>query len=124
MHYRSRTRLYVLSPSRRWICKPLLRDSLNAFAIQSVKQNKSTRKAILKVVSQLLHSEVACLCSDDFDSFMKQKWMQCLKNFETIVTVILDEMKSMSPTILSLLQSCLKQRSLVSKPLKWELRHF
>lgn len=110
MHYRSRTRSYVLTPARRRICKPLVRHSFNSFAIESVKRNKSTRDAIVKVLGQILHNEIASLCSDDFDSIMKKKEVNYLKNFENITAVILKEMESKSPTLLSLLQSCLKSK--------------
>ena len=110
MHYKSKMKSYRLTPTRRRLCRSLIRSSLNSFAIQAVKRNASTRAIIVKVVGEMLHKEVACLCSDDLNSIMKQKDVNCYKKFDMIIEKINGEIELVAPILFSLLQSCLKTR--------------
>ena len=67
----------------------------------------SKRAIIVKVVGEMLHKEVACLCSDDLNSIMKQKDVNCYKKFDMILKKLIE---SVAPILFSLLQSCLKTR--------------
>ncbi len=87
-----------------------MRTNYNSFAAQCMKKNKSTRAAIVKVVSQLLLSEVAAICSDNFQSILRSKTKDFVQDFHHIVSTIIHEMKMKTPTLLSLLTSCLKTR--------------
>ena len=92
MHYKSKMKSYRLTLTRRRLCRPLIRSSLNSFAIQAVKRNASTRAIIVKVVGEMLHKEVACLCSDDLNSIMKQKDVNCYKKFDMIIEKIKEKL--------------------------------
>lgn len=41
------------------------------FATQCVKKNKATKTAIVKVMGRVLQSEVAVICSDNFQSITR-----------------------------------------------------
>ena len=88
---------YRLTPTRRRLCRPLIRSSLNSFAIQAVKRNALTRAIIVKVIGEMLHKEVACLCSDDLNSIMKQKDVNCYKKFDMIIEKINGEIELVAP---------------------------
>ena len=92
------------------MCRPLLRTNYNSFAAQCVKKNETTRAAIVKVIGQLLQSEVATICSDNFQSILRLKTTDSVKNFNHIVSTIIGEMEKIAPTLLSLLKSCLKTK--------------
>lgn len=108
IHYPRKSKVYTVTPTRRRICKPLVRRSYNSFAIQCVKKNQATKRAIVNVMGQVLRSEVAAICSDDFDSITRQKSIDSVKNFKHVLTSIHGELRSRAPTLLSLLMSCLK----------------
>ncbi len=82
MHYKSRIRSFRLTPNRRRLCRPLIRSSFDSFAIHAIKRNSRTRATILKVIGEIVHTEVVKLCSDDFNSIMKQKDVTCYQNME------------------------------------------
>ena len=46
----SRTQTYNVTPLRRRICKPLIRRSYKAFAVNSVRKYANTKAAIVKVI--------------------------------------------------------------------------
>ena len=98
--------MYTVTPTRRRICKPLVRRSYNSFVIQCVKKNQATKHAILKVMGQVLQSEIASICSDNFDSITRQKSIDSVKNFKHVITSINGELRSRAPTLLTM--SCLK----------------
>ena len=64
----------------------------------------------MKVMGRVLRSEVAAITSDDFSSITRNKSKESVKNFAHIVNTIISELKSKAPTLLSILQSCLKTR--------------
>lgn len=100
--------MYAITPTRRRICKPLIRKNYTSFAIHCVKRNPGTKQAIVGIIGQVLCNEVAAICSDSFNSITRQKSIDTLKNFRNIITSIHDELRKKAPTLLSLLMSCLK----------------
>lgn len=50
------------------------------------------------------------MCSDSFQSILRLKTNDSVKNFHHIITTIIHEMQRNTPTLLSLLKSCLKTR--------------
>ena len=110
MHYKSRTKSFRLTPSRRRLCRPLIRSSFDSFAIHAIKRNNRTRVTILKVMGEIIQKEVAMLCSNDFNSIMKQKDVNCYKNIDAIIGRINEEIATDAPILFSLLQACLKTK--------------
>lgn len=96
-----------MTPTRRQLCKPLIRKSRCAFARRCL-QDKALRKYITKGISWSVQHEVARLCSDKLDSVLRDKGAQALEtfNWDTVV----EEMKTRAPTLLSLLETCTKTR--------------
>ena len=60
--------MYTITPRRRKFFKILVRTSYKSFAIQCVKKNKATKAAIVRVLGQVLQTEIAAVSSDDFES--------------------------------------------------------
>ena len=56
-------RRYVLTPKRKRVCKPLVRESLCSLAREALK-NQEMRKVIVQYIGRDLHNEIARLCSD------------------------------------------------------------
>ena len=69
-------------------------------------KNKVTKAAIIRVVGRVLQSEIANVCSDDFNSKSKH----AIVNFKHTVKSINKEMKSTAPTLLLLLKACMKTK--------------
>ena len=107
MHYPSKPKSFILTPSRRRICKPLARGSRVALARHCLKDLR-IRKHITKGVGLQLQREVASMCSDITDSILRNKTKQAMEGFNW--ENVLGEMKLRAPTLLSLLQSCTKTR--------------
>ena len=61
-----------MTPSRRRICRPLIRSNFNSFAGTAMK-NSATRQAIIKILGRKLQSEVASLCSTKLKSVLAEK---------------------------------------------------
>ncbi len=72
------------------------------------------KAAIIRVLGQVLQSEIATVSSDDFDSITRKKSKNYLLNFEGIVHDIMDEMKDKTPTLLAILRACLKTKKMKS----------
>lgn len=109
VHYRSTTKSYVVTPSRRRICKPLLRKTYSSFASKTMK-NSTTRKAMVNALGRMLQSEVAALCSCKSKSVLAQK-PKDIGDFHSMISSLMDDMKASSPTLLSLLKWTLKTRT-------------
>ena len=73
-----------------------------------MKKKKATKQAIITVMGQIVRSEVASICSDDFDSVTRSKSINLVKNFKHATDSINSELRSRAPTFHSLLMSCLK----------------
>ena len=58
----------------------------------------------------ILQSEIAALCSDDFDSIMRLKTKGSVKDFNHIISTINKELQTKTPTLLSLLQWCFQKK--------------
>lgn len=97
-----------MTPSRRQICKPLLRRNFPSFA-KKCTQNVTTRKAMIKSLSSILKKEVAALCSNTFPSVMRCKPKQISVDFG--FKSLLKELSCQAPTLLELLKSCLKTKT-------------
>ena len=104
------TNSFRLTPSRRCLCRPLIRSSFDSFAIHAIKQNNRTRVTILKVMEEMIQKEVAMLFSNDFNSIMKQKDVNCYKNTDVTIGRINEEIATNAPILFSLLQACLKTK--------------
>ena len=103
-------RHYNVTPLRRRICKPLIRRSYKAFAVNSVRKNATTKAAIVKIVGQDLQKEIAAICSDNFESVTRQKSNSIMTDFSHVKASLLHEIKIRAPTLFSLLNLCLKTR--------------
>lgn len=108
--YRSRPQTYNVTPTRRRICKPLIRRSYRSFAVNCVRKNKVTKAAIVKIIGQELQSEIAAICSDDFNSITRQKSNRALQDFSHVKISMLKEMETRTPILLTLLKHCLQTR--------------
>ena len=73
-------------------------------------KNKVTKAAIIRVVGRVLQSEIANVCSDDFNSISRQKSKHAIVNFKHTVKSINKEMKSTAPTLLLLLKAYMKTK--------------
>lgn len=100
-----------MTPARRQICKPLIRKNFPTFAKKCV-QNTTTRKAMVKTMGRILNKEVARMCSNKFNSVLKSKTKESLEKFE--IDIVIKELACQAPTLLSLLKSCLKTKTLRS----------
>ena len=96
-----------MTPRRRRICRPLARGSKSAFAIRCLKDG-SFKKAITKGICRSLRREIALLTSDDVTSILRSKSSTTLNEFTW--DRLLAEIRRVSPTLLSVLQSCCKTR--------------
>ena len=105
--YPKRPRSYHMTPTRRRICKPLIRRSRCALARQCLK-DPVTRRFITKGVGLSLRHEVAKLCSDKVSSVLQDKSVEALETFSW--EAIIEEMKNRAPTLLSVLDSCTETR--------------
>ncbi len=71
-----------------------MRRSYTSFAIQCVKKNQATKHAVVNVVGQVLRSEIAAICSDNFNSIMRDKSVMSVQNFKNVVTSLHSELRS------------------------------
>lgn len=108
IHYKSRPLSYRVTPGRRRICKSLVRRNYQSFAQKSV-QNVVSRKALVKIVGRTLTKEVAAMCSKKFNSILRAKNRDSMLKFK--FRTVLIELKNQAPTLLSLLQSCMKTKT-------------
>ena len=95
-----------MTPWCRRICRPLARGSKSAFARRCLKDG-SFKKATTKGICRSLRREIALLTSDDVTSIYP-------KSSTTLNEItwdrLLAEVRRVSPTLLSVLQSCCKTR--------------
>ena len=109
MLYRSgKPRSYAVTPTRRKICKPLVRSNYRSFATTTMKNHSA--KAVLTVLGQMLQKEVASLCSTKFKSVLAQSPKNILVDFSGMVNRFICEMEARAPTLLWLLRWTLKTR--------------
>ena len=59
-------------------------------------------------MGEMIQKEVAMLCSNDFNSIMKQKDVNCYKNIDAIIGRINEEIATDAPILFS--QACLKTK--------------
>ncbi len=107
IHYKSQAKSYRITPTRRRICRPLIRSNFQSFS-NKCAQNLTTRKALIKTISQLLRGEVATMCSDKFPSLLRNKSKEALMKFD--FNAVMMELGSHAPILLTLLKSCLKTK--------------
>ena len=100
--------MFRITPSRRRICKPLIRKNYRSFSSMCI-QNAITRKTIVKAMSNILYREIRAICSDKFSSLWRDKSLESLiaLDFDQII----EEMNSKTPTLLTLLKNCLKTKT-------------
>ena len=70
----------------------------------------TTKAAIVKIVGQDLQREIAAICSDSFNSIIRQNSKNIVANFSRLKVSLLQEMTTKAPTLLTLLNLCLKTR--------------
>ncbi len=105
IHYKSVAKSFKITPSRRKICKPLIRRNFQSFSIKCF-ENIVTRKAIIKKICGMLRQEVSAICSDNYSTVMRDKNSEALIEFD--FAKIIEEMELKTPTLLYFLQNCLK----------------
>ena len=71
IHYKSKPLSYHVTPTRRHICKSLVRRNYQSFAKKCV-QNVVSRKALVKIVGCTLTKEVAAMCLRKFNSILRE----------------------------------------------------
>ncbi len=96
----------LYTPTRRRICRPLIRRNYNSFA-RTTMQNKGAKKAILDVVGQMLQKEVIFLCSNSHKSLLTE---EPNKDLDGLVKRIICEMHNRAPTLFLLLGWAMKTR--------------
>ncbi len=85
IHYKSVAKSFKVTPSRRKICKPLIRRNFQSFSIKCF-ENVVTRKAI--------RQEVAAICSDNYSTVMRDKNSEALIEIDFAKIIEEMEMKS------------------------------
>ena len=108
IHYKSKSLSYRVTPTRRCICKSLVRRNYQSFAKKCV-QNVVSRKALVKTVGRTLTKEVAAMCSRKFNSLLRPKDNESMLKFK--FGTVMSELRNQAPTLLTLLQSCMKTRT-------------
>ena len=72
-------------------------------------QNVVSRKALVKIVGRTLTKEVAAMCSRKFNSILRAKDNESMLKFK--FGTVMSELRNQAPTLLTLLQSCMKTRT-------------
>ena len=72
-------------------------------------QNVVSRKALVKIVGRALTKEVAAMCSRKFNSILRAKDNESMLTFK--FGTVMSELRNQAPTLLTLLQSCMKTRT-------------
>ena len=90
-----------MTPKRRQLCKSIVTNSHCALARKCLQDHR-TKKYIIKGFGALLRKEIALLCSDDEGIPRNVTSLQW--------TNLLSFMKTKTPTLLSILQSCTKTK--------------
>ena len=98
-----------MTPSRRSICRPLIRRNFSSFATTAMK-NGATRQAIIKMLGRRLQNLVASLCSIKSKSVFGKKSSDGMGNFIDTIKTVMEEMQLRAPTLLSLLKWALKTK--------------
>ena len=104
--YRCKPRSHIFTPTRRKICKLLIRRNYRSFATTTL-QNQAASKAMLKVLGRKLRGEVASLCSTRSPSVLSLKPKD---GIDGVINSLMSEMGTKAPTLLSLLRWTLKTR--------------
>ena len=94
-----------MTPSRRRICRPLIRRNFSSFAATTMK-NGASRQAIVK----MLQKEVASPCSNKSELVLGKKSSNEMGNFIDLINAIIKELQFRAPTLLPLLKWALKTR--------------
>ena len=72
-------------------------------------QNVVSRKALVKIVGRTLTKEVAVMCSKKFNYLLRAKDNESMLKFK--FGTVMSELRNQAPTLLTLLQSCMKTRT-------------
>ena len=107
MHYKSKPLSYRVTPTRRRIYKPLVRRNYQSFA--KYVQNVVSRKSLVKIVGCTLTKEVVAMCSRKFNSILRAKDSESMLKVK--FGTVMSELRNQAPTLLTLLQSCMKTRT-------------
>ena len=87
-----------------------MKKNFNSFASKCMK-GASIKNAMVTAIGRILQSEIAALCSDEFDSIMRLKTKGSVKDFNHIISTINKELQTKTPTLLSLLYNGAFRRS-------------
>ena len=89
--------------------RPLVKKNYNSFASKCMKR-AAIKNAMVVSMGRILQNQVAAMCSDNFESILRLKTKDSVKDINYIISTINKELNSKAPTLLSLLQWCLKKK--------------
>ena len=72
-------------------------------------QNVVSRKALVKIVGCTLTKEVVAMCSKKFNYILRANNKESMLKFK--FGTVMSELRNQAPTLLTLLQSCMKTRT-------------
>lgn len=105
----SKPRSYVITPTRRKMCRPLIRRNYRSFAATAIR-NHLTRNALLNHFGQMLQNEVSSLCSSRAQSVIGRSPKNVLLDFRGTIDTLMVDMRTRAPTLLSLLKHASRTR--------------
>ena len=106
IEYRAGLRKYNLTPSRKHVGKAVARRSKKALILHAMN-DPVTKVYVMKRIGVLLKRELAVMCSDKVDSFLRSQSATTLEfEWDTLIA----ELAVHAPTLLSLLLSCTSTR--------------
>ncbi len=105
----SKPRSYVITPTRRMMCRPLIRRNYRSFAATAIR-NYLTRNALLNHFGQMLQNEVSSLCSSRAQSVIGRSPKNVLLDFRGTIDTLMVDMRTRAPTLLSLLKHASRTR--------------
>ena len=100
-------RFKVLTPSHKKFGKLLARGGKVSIAAQCLR-DPDCRKHVVAGIGRVLRSELAVMCSKSFGSILHSNFPENLKSFNW--DQVIAEMQACTPTLLHLLQSCMRTR--------------
>lgn len=107
MPYRTTTKNYILTPSRKPLGKMIARGSHMAIAKQCINDPK-VKSLMLRHLILLFRREISTLCSDRVGSVMLGSSAEEMCAFST--SKFINEAKQHAPTLLQIIQSLTKSR--------------
>lgn len=103
-----RPRTFVLTPSRKHICKAVARQSKKTIAVESLK-DPVVKKHILKKIGKEMAKEIRSVASDKAESVLRSQDADSLKTFHW--DTLLQELSTFAPVLRMLLTAATKTRT-------------